>query len=128
MLLTTRKPDHIYKFIVLSVKHNIEKKLGHKKNDLVFFKLLKFPSLRFLFFLFFLGLSGKIFSKNRANIKYKGVVIGKFILAQTFQNFKTYISIFDFYKILLKNFIKAGIYIKSAEYYFSKKKNQSFIC
>ena len=122
MLLTTRKPDHIYKFLVLSVKHNIEKKLNLNKTELIFFKLFKFPSLKYLFFLIFLLLSGKLFSKNRANIKYKETLIGKFILAQTFQNFKAYISIYDFYKTLIKNFIKAGIYIRSAEYYVSKKK------
>ena len=127
MFLSSKDPEsqsssnHLYKFIVYGVKKNIEKNYGNKKTDLFIFKNLKLPSISYFIFLFYLIISGKIFSNNRAKIRYKNIEIGRFVVAQTFQNFKTYISLFQFYKILLKNFIKAGILIKTAEYFYFKK-------
>ena len=128
MFLSTKDAEsqsnsgHLYRLIIHGVKKNIEKNYGNKKTDLFVFKNLKLPSISYFIFLFYLIISGKIFSNNRAKIRYKNIEIGRFVVAQTFQNFKTYISLFQFYKILLKNFIKAGILIKTAKYFYLKKK------
>jgi len=64
MFLTTRSPDYAYKFIVNACKFNAEKEL--KKNlKLNILKLTLFPEIKYLLFLLYLFLSGKIFNKKK---------------------------------------------------------------
>jgi len=123
MFLSTRNlEDGIYKCIALSAKKNAEKHYNNKKLDFTFFKISKFPSIYYILVFIFLILSGKIFSKERANIKYKNIEIGRFILAETFKSYKVYLSDIYFYIMFIKNFLIAGRLIKSADNYNSKNK------
>ena len=121
MFLSTQKPEHLYKFFVLSSKKNAEFFLK-KKLSLEILKPFKYPSFSYIIFLIFIIVSGKIFSKERTLICYRKVEIGRFILAATFKDYKTYVSKLYFYRILLSNFINAGILLKTIEYYVINKK------
>jgi hypothetical protein len=116
MFLSTRNYDYLYKFIVGASKLSCEK-LVKKKLKLKIFEIKKIPNLNYFLFLIFILLSGKIFKKNRAKIKYKNIEIGRFVLAQTYFNFDTYLNKLLFYKFFFKNFFKAGRIIRSCEYY-----------
>ena len=121
MFLSTRNPEHLYKFIVLSSKKNAESFLK-KKLSLEILKPFKCPSFSYIIFLIYIIVSGKIFTKKRALIFYENVEIGRFILAATFKNYKTYVSKFYFYRTLLSKFINAGILLKTIEHYVINKK------
>lgn len=116
MFLSTRNYDYLYKFIVGASKLSCEK-LVKKKLKLEIFELKKIPNLNYFLFLIFILLSGKIFKKNRARLKYKNIEIGRFVLAQTYFSFDTYLNKFIFYKMFLKNLFRAGKIIRSCEYY-----------
>ena len=119
MFLSTRDLNGLYEFIVSACKKNCES-LVKKKLELLVFKKKKFPTFHFLFFLFFILLSGKIIKKNRCEIKYKNLEIGKFILSFTFYNYECYLNKFKFYKLLIKNFLLAGSIINTCNYYYKK--------
>jgi len=119
MFLSTREPNFIYKFIVDSSKKNCEE-LRNKKINLLIFKKKKICSLRYLFFFLYVVLSGNIFKKNRSRISFDNIEIGRFVIANTFYNFDTYINKIKFYKLLIKNFYSAGSLIKSCNYYYDK--------
>ena len=117
MFLSTRNYDYLYKFIVGASKISCEK-LINKNLNLKIFEVKKFPNLRYLFYFTYIILSGKIFKKNRAQLKYNNIEIGRFILSQTYFRFDSYLSKFIFYKTLLKNFFYAGKILNSCEYYY----------
>ena len=115
MFLSTRDYDLFYNFIVKSSKANCEQKVK-KKLDLLIFELRKFPSLKYIIFFFYIIISGKVFSKNRAKIAYANIEIGRFVLAQTFCNYDCYLDKLTFYKTLFKNFLKAGALINTCNF------------
>ncbi|MDC0875804.1 hypothetical protein OAP78_02600 [Candidatus Pelagibacter sp.] len=121
MFLSTRNYDYIYNFIVKSAKKNCEN--IYKKNlDLLIFQRKKLPTLKYFLFFIFIIISGKIFRNNRATIRYDNIEIGRFVLAQTFRNYESYLNKIKFYYQLFKNFIKAGALINTCEYYNKKYK------
>ena len=117
MFLSTRDLDYFYKFIVGASKKNCEKLLN-KKLSLLIFKSKNYPSLNFILFFIFLFFSGKLFSKHRVLIYYKNIEVGRFVLAQTFWKFESYIDKKFFYFTYFKNFIRAGSIIKACENYY----------
>ena len=121
MFLSTRNYHYIYNFIVKSSKKNCEN-IVKKKLELLIFKIKKLPSLKYLIFFSFIIFSGKIFKKNRAQIKYDNIEIGRFVLSQTFCDFECYLNKFKFYKRLIKNFLHVGSILNTCNYYNSKFK------
>ena len=121
MFLSTRNYHYIYNFIVKSSKKNCEN-IVKKKLELLIFEKKKLPSLKYLFFFSYIIFSGKIFRKNRAQIKYDNIEIGRFVLAQTFRDYECYLNKFKFYKTLFKNFLHAGSLLNTCNYYNSKFK------
>jgi len=121
MFLSTRNYHYRYNFIVKSAKKNCENILD-KKLDILIFEKKKFPSIKYLFFFIFIILSGKIFKKNRAKIKYDNVEIGRFVLSQTFCEFEAYLNKFKFYKRLIQNFLHAGSLLNTCNYYNNRYK------
>ena len=103
MFLSTRDFNGVYEFIIGACKKNCESLLK-KKLALLVFKIKKFPSLHYLFFLFYILLSGKIIKRNRCEIKYKNIEIGKFIISFTYYDYECYVNKLKFYKLLIKNF------------------------
>ena len=121
MFLSTRNYHYIYNFIVKSSKKNCEN-IVKKKLELLIFKIKKLPSLKYLIFFSFIIFSGKIFKKNRAQIKYDNIEIGRFVLSQTFCDFECYLNKFKFYKRLIKNFLHVGSILNTCNHYNSKFK------
>ena len=123
MFISTRHYNEFsYRHIVLSSILKTKKILNIKKIDFVYFQRNKVPSLKYLFFFIKLIFWGKIFSKDRANIKYEKIEIGRFVLAETYKNFGTYLSKINFYFFFLKNLYRAGKLIGSAENYEKLRK------
>lgn len=121
MFLSTRNYNYIYKFIVGASKISCEN-LVKKKLDLKIFELKKYPSPRFILFLIYIIINGKIFSKKRSILKYQNIEIGRFVVSQTYFSFSSYLNKYIFYKFLLKNFFKAGRIIESCQYYYNSSK------
>ena len=121
MFISTKQTHHIYEFIINACKSNAEKHL-EKKLNLKIIKKNKFPSISYLFFMIYLILSLKIFSKKRLNIKYNNVEIGRFVIPQTYRHYITYVSKYHFYKYLIKNIFLAGVLIKTGENYIKNNK------
>jgi len=121
MFLSTRNYDYFYNFLVKSSKKNCES-IFQKKLDLLLFEKKKFPTLNYLLFLIFITISGKIFKKNRAQIHYRDIEIGRFVLSQTFRNYDCYLNKFKFYYKLFRNFFNAGSLINTCDYYNTKFK------
>lgn len=119
MFLSTRDYDNWwYRFIVGASKKNCEKILK-KKLKLKIFKNYNFPNLSYIFFFINLAITGKIFSKKeRALIHYKDIELGRFVISNTFINFRTYVDKKLFYYYLFKNFLKAGSIIRACENYY----------
>jgi hypothetical protein len=127
MFLSTRKPEAIYKFIVTSCKENIENNLK-KKLKFEEFKIEKFPKIDYLIFVIYFIFSLKIFSKQkRLNLKFGNIEIGRFVTAQTFNNFASYNSKVFFYFYYIKNLIKAGKLLNSAMKYYKKNVKAIYI-
>jgi hypothetical protein len=125
MFLTSRKPEYAYKFLVYACKLNAEQELN-KSLNLNILKLSQFPEIKFLFFLFYLLFSKKIFNKEtRTYISYENLEIGRFALSETFKNFSCYTSKYFFYKKFFFNLYKAGVIIKSLKIYFYSKNKET---
>lgn len=119
MFLSTRDYHYLYKFIVGSSKKNCEN-LVKKKLELLLFNKKKLTSLMYLFFFTYIILSGKIFKKDRALIKFDGIEIGRFVLSKTFCDFECFTNKLKFYKVLIKNFFYAGTLLSTCDYYYKK--------
>jgi hypothetical protein len=119
MFLSTRDFNGVYEFIIGACKKNCESLLK-KKLALLVFKIKKFPSLHYLFFLFYILLSGRIIKRNRCEIKYKNIEIGKFIISFTYYDYECYVNKLKFYKLLIKNFLLAGSIINTCSDYYKK--------
>tara|TARA_Y100000389_G_C17445890_1_gene511576 strand:- start:398 stop:1804 length:1407 start_codon:yes stop_codon:yes gene_type:complete len=118
MFISTRDYNHIpYRHIVLASVSKTKKLLNLSKINFVYFKPTKTPSVKYLFFLIKLILNGSLFSNNRANIKYENVKIGRFVLAETYKNYDSYLSRIKFYFYFIKNLYRAGKLIYSAKNY-----------
>ena len=118
MFISTRDYNHIpYRHIVLASVSKTKKLLNLSKINFVYFKPSKTPSVKYLFFLIKLILNGSLFLNNRANIKYENVKIGRFVLAETYKNYDSYLSRIKFYFYFIKNLYRAGKLIYSAENY-----------
>ncbi len=118
MFISTRDYNHIpYRHIILASVSKTKKLLNLSKINFVYFKPSKTPSVKYLFFLIKLILNGSLFSNNRANIKYENVKIGRFVLAETYKNYDSYLSRIKFYFYFIKNLYRAGKLIYSAENY-----------
>ena len=123
MFLITRKPKHLYSFLISACKINAEKQIN-KKLNLEIFKLSRFPETKYFFFLFNLFLSRRIFNKEtRSFISFENIEIGRFVLAETYNDFACYTSKYTLYKKIFYNFFKAGQMIKTLKSYFDKKNN-----
>ena len=119
IFLSTRDCNGIYKFIVGASKKNCENFLK-KKLELTIFKKKYFPSFHFILFFFYILLSGKILKRNRAEIHYNNIEIGRFVLSNTYYHFECYVNKLKFYKLLIKNFFLAGSIINTCNYYYNK--------
>ena len=118
MFISTRHYNQFtYRHIILGSMNKTKKVLNLKKLGFLYFDIIKKPSLKYYFFLLKLILFGQIFSKDRANINYENIEIGRFALAQTFKNFETYLSKIKFYFFFIKNLHYAGKLIYSAKEY-----------
>jgi hypothetical protein len=119
MLLSTRKIDHLYKFLIPACKLNIEK---HKKKKIKieFFKINNSIDFNYLIFFFSNFFNLKMFKKNKCYITYEGINIGKHVVSESLKNFKSYESNLYYYLQILKNFLKAGIILKNCKYYNKK--------
>ena len=93
MFLSTRGYYYTYNFIVKASKKNCEKIIKKKLNLLIFNKK-ELPSLKYIFFFIYIIFSGKIFKKDRAEITYNNIEIGRFVLAQTFCDYECYLNKF----------------------------------
>lgn len=120
-MLSTREPQKIYRFIVHACKYHAEN-FFNKKIEIKKIKFSKFPSYKFLFFFIFFILSGKIFSKKeRLDVEYSQVNIGRFILGSVFTDFSSYTSKIKYFYNYLKNFYIAGKFIRTANELKKKK-------
>ncbi len=118
MFISTRHYDNLtYRHIVLGSLQKTKQILKLKKIDFLYFRIIKKPSLKYYCFLIQLVLFGNIFSKNRANIKYENILVGRYALAETFKNFETYLSKIKFYLFFIINLYYAGKLIYSAKEY-----------
>ena len=116
MLLSTRKIDHLYKFLIPACKLNVEKeKKG--KIKIKYFQLNNTINFKYLIFFFLNILSLKIFRKKKCYIVYDKINIGKHVISESLKNFKSYNSNLYYYFQILKNFFKAGIILKNCEDY-----------
>lgn len=121
IFLATRGPHYIYEFIVSSSLKNCQN-LIKKELQFLLFKERRIISLRFFIFFFYIILSGKIFKNNRALIKFNDIEIGRFVLSSTYCDFECYKDKLRFYKVLIKNFLKAGFLLDTCEYYHKRFK------
>ena len=118
MFLSTRGYHYTYNYLVKSSKKNCESLLK-KKTHLKLFKLQILPSIKFLLFLTYVIFSGKFFMKNRGEIKFEKIEIGRFILATTYSEYECYTNKFKFYLIFIKRFLLAGRILKTCSYYYT---------
>jgi len=118
MFLSTRGYHYTYNYLVKSSKKNCESLLK-KKTHLKIFKLQVLPSIKFLLFLTYIIFSGKFFMKNRGEIKFEKIEIGRFILATTYSEYECYTNKFKFYLIFIKRFLLAGRILKTCSYYYT---------
>lgn len=121
MFLSTQKPDHVYNFIVNSCKIHAEK-IYKKKLQIEFLKKAKKPSLKFLIFILYLIITGKIFLKNRVYIKFYDIEIGRHVNSSTNKKFETYVSKSIFFIEFIKNLYRAGINLETCKWYLKNKK------
>ena len=121
MFLSTQKSLGIYNFIVGPTKLHAEKYLK-KKLSIEILKKLERPSIKFLFFLIYLIISLKIFSKQRINIKYDNIEIGRFVISETMKNLRSYVSKIYFYYKLIENFYSAGKNLNTCKFYIKNHK------
>ena len=118
MFISTRDYNHIpYRHIVLASLLRTKKLLNSNEIDFVFFRPNKTPSIKYFFFLIKLIFNGSLFSNNKAIIKYEEVEIGRFVLAETYKNYNSYLSRINFYFYFIKNLYRAGKLIYSAKNY-----------
>ncbi len=122
MFISTRDHNHIpYRHIVLASQLKTKKILNLSKIEFTFFRSNKTPSIKYFLFLIKLFLNGRFFS-NRANIKFENVEIGRFVLAETYKNYDSYLSNVKFYFHFIRNLYRAGKLIYSAKNYEKKFK------
>jgi|694.fasta_scaffold10816_11 hypothetical protein len=119
-MLSTKKPEKIYNFIVNASKLHAELFLK-KKLNIKLFNISSFPNIKFLIFFLLFVFSGRIFFKEqRLNVNYLNVNIGRFILASVFANFKCYIYKSSYIYNYLKYFYIAGKFINTAQVLLKK--------
>ena len=105
--LSTQNLNEILTILALSSKKNFEKK--YKKNTkLKILTLKKIPNLKILFFFFNTIFNAFFFQKKLLGLKYKNIHLSIYVLAQTFQDYRSYTSKFIFYKNLFKNIYLAA--------------------
>ncbi len=109
----------MYQFIVGACKKNCED-LIKKKLELLVFKNKKLPSINFLYFFFYIIITGKLFKKNRQNIKYNNIEVIKFSLSSAYYNLDCYTKKLTFYKTLFKKILLSGSLINTCNYYLNK--------
>ena len=122
---TTRVNNNIYKFInTLCIEY--EKK-NYKKNILLKeFAIINKVDIKFLLYIIKLIIFGNFFFKNTiAEIKYKNILVGNYLLSSTLRHPQSYNSRFIFYYELLKNVYRSSKLFYSAEYYFKNFKINS---
>lgn len=119
MFLSTRKPSHLYKYLILASKLNIEKK-EKKEMEIKYFKTKNYIDLSYFLFLISNLFSLKIFKKRKIYITYENINIGKHVVSESLKNFNSYNSYLFYYYQIIKNFIKAGIILKNCKEYNKK--------
>lgn len=127
MLLSTREPILLYNIIVNScVKRSeifLNKKIG-------FCRIInsKYPDFYLLFRMTFFVISGSFFfKKKRIKLNYHNIEFGRFITAQVFRDYRSYVSkLFLFRNYIFNLFYAAKIY-KTSQYYLKKKFNILYV-
>jgi hypothetical protein len=111
--LSTRISENIYKFIVNPAKIHAESKLKSKL-EIKYFQHAPYPDIIFIFYIFYVILTGKIFfNKKFINLKYSGYVIGRYALSHSMREGTYYRSKIIFFFSKLKILIIAGKLINS---------------
>jgi len=105
--LSTQTSNELLKILALGSKRNFEKKFK-KNTKLKILKLKKIPNLKILFFFLNTIINAFFFKKKLLGLKYKNIHLSIYVLAQTFQDYRSYTSKFIFYKNLFKNIYLAA--------------------
>lgn len=96
--LSTRISENIYKFIVNPAKIHAETILKSKL-EIKYFQHAPYPDIIFIFYIFYVIVTGKIFfNKKFINLKYSGYIIGRYALSNSMREGMYYRSkIFFFF-------------------------------
>ena len=106
-IMSTVDDDGIYKYILNSVKANLDKKFK-KKFKIKKIKLIK-PTLNFIFFVLKNFFFGTFFNKKKlVSLIYKRCNIGKYICSAVYRDFSTYESSIKLYINIFKYTYIAG--------------------
>jgi hypothetical protein len=125
IIFCTRQPIGMYKFIINSIKINLEKKISSKtkfifpKRKFISFSLFFFFIKNLLFFNFFL-------KRKLLYVTYKDCDIGKHVLARVFRDVSSYKNMFILYKNLFK-YLYIGCNIIDEAYKVSNKISAAYI-
>ena len=115
---STRKESGFYNYIIKAIKLKIKKKYNIK---IIFYDIPKKITFSFLCIFFFNLINLNLFRpKKIIEIRYKGCLIGRHVLAHVYRDLSSYRNIYFFYKNLIKSFLIGGLIIDHA-YQLSKK-------
>ena len=127
MLLSTREPNLFYNIIVNSCIKRSEI-FFNKKINFCKIKNSKFPDFSLLLSMIFFIISGSIFfKKKRINLNYHNIEFGKFVTAQVYRDYRSYISKFFLFKNFIFNLFHAARIYKTSKYYLKKNFNILYV-
>ena len=116
---TTRLPNNVYEIFVNACKKDAEKELNKSLKILYLDK--KKLSLKFIFYLLKIIITGKIFFKDQfIYLKYRNCSIGRHSMSTALRDMKSYLSPFHLFYKNVKYLILSGLIIDSL--YFNLKK------
>jgi hypothetical protein len=127
MLLSTREPNLFYNIIINSCIKRSEIFFNKK---IRFYKIVnsKFPDFSLLLRMIFFIISGSIFfKKKRINLNYYNIEFGRFVTAQTYRDYRSYISKFFLFKNFIFNLFHAARIYKTSKYYLKKNFNILYV-
>ncbi len=120
IFLTRRYSNDIYKLIIDVCLKDATKNVNNNLNIEVI-TIQKRPNFYFLIYCICIFFFGFFFNKKKIiNLKYKNIRFGKYLIAQTYRKYGTYISNFKFYSSLLKNIYICSLNIETAYFYLKK--------
>ena len=107
---TTRLPSNIYDIFVNSCKKDAEKKLNKPLKILPLNK--KILTLKFIFYLIKISITGKIFFKDQfTSLKYRNCSIGRHSLSTSLRDMKSYLNPISLFYNKIKYLIISGLII-----------------